>query len=58
MNVLTFRESLVKTLARVPPDAELVLEPTIIIPVTRNAAKIGEVRIAGNETGYFPVRQG
>ena len=58
MNVLNFKDSLIQTLQRVPDDAELVLASAVIIPVTRNGAAIGEIRILETETGYFPGKKG
>lgn len=58
MNVLDFKESLIKTLASVPDDAALVLGSPIIIPVTRNGDAVGEIRIVATETSYYARKQG
>lgn len=52
MNVLDFKESLTKTLERVPQDAELVLG-SIAIPVSRNGAIVGRISISENQTSYL-----
>lgn len=50
MNVLTFKESLIESLQRVPGDIELVLGAGIMIPLIRNGAEIGKIEIRETET--------
>ena len=50
MNVVTFKEGLTRALEKVPEDAELVLGPGIIIPLTRNGVEVGKIKILETES--------
>ncbi len=49
MNVLAFREALNGALDKVPGDAELALDPELVIRLTRNGRGVGEIKISENE---------